>query len=138
MAFEWKDRYSLGIKEIDEQHQKLFAIGNQVYDLAILNDSYDHYDEIMQLLQKLYDYTEYHFGYEENLIQTHNYQETDQHKKMHHFFVDKIRSILAKDIDENQQEAVLEILNFLSEWISSHILIADRKYVDDFKARGII
>jgi len=68
VAFEWKDRYSLNIGEIDKQHKRLFEIGARVYDLAVLNDSYDHYDEIMKTLDELLEYTEYHFRYEENIM----------------------------------------------------------------------
>jgi len=138
MSFQWKERYMLGIDEIDKQHKKLFEIGNHVYDIAILNDSFDHYDEIMTLLQELYDYTQYHFGYEEELMKAHNYQGCAQQEHEHQFFVQKIESTLSDDIDNHQQETILEILNFLSEWISSHIMISDRKYADDFKARGIL
>ena len=68
MAFKWKERYKLGIEEIDRQHKNLFDIGARVYDLAVLKDSYDHYDEIMSVLNELLDYTKYHFTYEEDLI----------------------------------------------------------------------
>lgn len=33
-----------------------------------------------------------------------------------------------EDIDDNQRKVILEIIDFLSEWISKHIMIADRKY----------
>ncbi|MEG6612338.1 bacteriohemerythrin [Pseudoclostridium thermosuccinogenes] len=137
MAFEWKDRYKLDIEEIDKQHRRLFDIGARVYDLAVLNDSYDHYDEIMQLIGELLDYTEYHFTFEENLLEKYNYGELDKQKQEHEFYVRKIKSISSKDIDEDQKQATLEIVDFLSEWISSHILFSDRKYAVYFKENGI-
>ncbi len=138
MSFQWKDRYALGIPEIDRQHGKLFEIGTKVYDLALLNDSYDHYDEIMGVLQELLDYTEYHFNYEEELMKTHNYDGIEQQHKDHSFYVLKIKSISSKDIDENQQKTTIEIVDFLSDWISSHILLSDRNYATFFKEKGII
>lgn len=138
MSFQWKDRYNLNIDEIDKQHKKLFEIGARVYDLAILDDSYDHYDEIMVLLNELLEYTEYHFTFEENLMKTYKYDGFGEQHQEHGFYVNKIKSISSKDIDNNQQKTIIEIVDFLSEWISSHILFSDRKYATYFKEKGIV
>lgn len=138
MAFEWKERYNLHIEEIDKQHKRLFAIGARVYDLAVLDDSYDHYDEIQEMLNELLEYTEYHFNYEENIMKTHNYTGFTQQLHEHRFYINKIKTISNRDIDEDQHQAVLDIVDFLSEWISSHILFEDRKYAAYFEENGII
>lgn len=138
MSFEWKDRYSLQIPEIDAQHKKLFEIGNRAYELAFLNDGCDHYDEIMAIIDELFNYTKYHFQYEEELMEKHLYSGLGSQCKEHNFYINKIKNLSGEEIDEDQQKAVLDILDFLSEWISSHILISDRKYADDFRKRGLI
>lgn len=137
MAFQWKNRYILNIEEIDKQHRKLFEIGERVYYLAILNDSYDHFDEIMAIMNELLEYTEYHFNYEENIIKTYKFDGYGQQQQEHESYVIKIKSIYSKDIDNNQQQTIIEIVDFLSEWISSHILFSDRKYATYFKEQGI-
>jgi len=137
MSFKWKDRYLLGIEEIDNQHRKLFEIGRKAYDIAVLNDSYDHYDEIMEIIDELLNYAEYHFKYEENLINSYNFDGLGQQRQEHEFYVKRIKDILSKDIDSDQQQATLEIVDFLSEWISNHILFSDRKYAIYFKEKGI-
>lgn len=138
MAFEWKDRYSLDIGVIDEQHKRLFEIGARVYDLASSDDSFDRYDEILEMLNQLLEYTEYHFNYEEGIMQTHKYAALGQQTQQHEFYVKRIKGISSRDIDEDQQKAVLDIVDFLSEWISSHILLEDRKYAAYFKENGIV
>jgi len=137
MAFEWKERYNLGIEEIDKQHKRLFEIGAKVYDIAILNNSFDHYDEIMKVLDELLEYTEYHFKYEEELMKKYDYTDYDQQQHDHTFYVNKIKSISSKDVDNNQHKTIMEIVDFLSEWISSHILFSDRSYANYFKEKGI-
>lgn len=137
MAFQWKDRYTLGIPEIDKQHKRLFEIGARVYDLAMLNDSYDHYDEIIECLHELLAYTEYHFKYEEQLMEDHQFSGQDQQETEHQFYVQKIRNISKRDIDSDQQKTTMEIVDFLSEWISGHIVFSDRKYATEFKEKGI-
>lgn len=138
MSFQWKERYKLNIDEIDRQHRKLFEIGARVYDLAALNDSYDHYDEVIALLNELLEYTEYHFKYEENIMKTYNYDEFEQQKHDHAFYISKFKSISSEDVDSNQQKTILEIVDFLSVWISNHILLSDRKYAIYFKEKGIV
>lgn len=134
MAFEWKDRYKLNIEEIDKQHQKLFEIGARVYDLTRLDSAYDRYDEIMEVIQELLDYTQYHFKYEEELLEKYKYQHLATHIKEHNYFVGKIKSLLSRDIDEAQMETLQDIVDFLSEWISTHIMFEDRKYTEVVKA----
>jgi len=138
MAFKWKERYKLGIEEIDRQHKNLFDIGARVYDLAVLKDSYDHYDEIISVLNELLGYTRYHFTYEEELIKKHGYDGLEEQQKGHEFYVEKIKSIASKDIDSDQYKTIIELVDFLSEWISSHILLMDRKYAMYFKEKGIV
>ena len=60
MAFEWKERYMLGIEEVDKQHKKLFEIGARAYELTRLDNAYDRYDDIMEVLKELFDYAQYH------------------------------------------------------------------------------
>lgn len=139
MSFQWKERYSLGINEIDVQHKKLFEIGQKAYEIAILDDGYDHYDEIMTILDELLEYTEYHFSYEEKLLKNYDYKETHNQEEEHYYYVYKIKSLSSKDdIDDNQRKTILEILDFLSQWISSHIMLSDRKYAVFLKEKGII
>jgi len=137
MAFEWKDRYQLGIAEVDKQHKRLFEIGARVYDLALLNDSYDHYDEVMALLNELLEYTEYHFGFEEDMMKRYNYNDLEKQEQEHGFYTKRIRDISPEEVDNTQNQTIIQLVDFLSEWISSHILLSDRKYAAYFKENGI-
>ena len=138
MAFQWKERYKLGIPEIDMQHKKLFEIGNRAYDIAMSDYDYDRYDDIMSIIYELLEYTKYHFNYEEKLMEKYGYTGIDSQKTEHNFYIDKISNISPSAIDDDQEKAILDILGFLSQWISTHILFSDRKYVDEFKQKGIL
>ncbi|WIV10652.1 bacteriohemerythrin [Proteiniborus sp. MB09-C3] len=133
MIFKWKDNFSIGIEEIDKQHKRLFEIGGEIYNLAILKDGQDHYDEIIRLLNSLKDYTVYHFGFEENLMKKYNYEDIEKHKGQHDKFIEKLNEIETQDIDSRQKKVVLDILDFVINWISSHILGSDFKYKDIIK-----
>ncbi len=137
MSFQWKERYAIGIETIDSQHKRLFEIGAKAYELGLLNDGYDHYDEIVVLLRELKDYTDYHFSYEEQLMQELGYSDIEAHKQQHGICIERITALCEKDIDQDQQAAILEVMDFLSEWISSHIMLTDKKYTAFFKEKGV-
>ncbi|AGX44276.1 bacteriohemerythrin [Clostridium saccharobutylicum] len=129
MAFEWKERYNLNIGEIDKQHKKLMEIGKRAYEIAIIDDEYDRYDEIMTILDELLEYTKYHFEYEENMLKQYKYEHVHAQEEEHEYYIYKINQVSSReDIDDNQRKIILEIIDFLSQWISSHIMLEDRKY----------
>jgi len=135
MYFNWKDEYAVGIETIDRQHRHLFEIGGRLVDLA--NDDYDHYDEIMEVIQELKDYTVYHFGFEEELMQKYGYPDYETHKFHHFFAMKKIQKFEEEDFDLNQKEAVMKLVAFISDWVSNHILNEDQKYKDFFIEKGV-
>ncbi|MFN3309093.1 MAG: bacteriohemerythrin, partial [Anaerolineales bacterium] len=62
----WSDEFSVNIKEIDNQHRQLIEMVNQLQramkegkGAAALND----------ILQRLIDYTDYHFSTEERMME---------------------------------------------------------------------
>ncbi|MGE4282482.1 MAG: bacteriohemerythrin [Clostridia bacterium] len=137
MLFKWKDTFSCNIEEIDRQHKKLFELGSKLDDIISLKDGYDHYDEIMEVLAELRDYTVYHFGYEEALMKEHNFEQLESHKYQHELFVDKINEVYNKNIDDNQERVTFEILMFVADWISTHILKTDMNYKDFLNEKGL-
>lgn len=126
--FEWRNEFSTNIPEIDSQHKKLFEIGTRLYDIVALKDETDHYDEITAILDELKDYTDYHFGFEENVLKQRGYEQFETHKMEHDFFVKKLRKIEASDFDENQSESMIKMVTFVADWISAHILQSDAHY----------
>ncbi len=134
----WKEEFSVNFEEIDNQHKRLFEIGSKIYDIIELNDNCDHYDEIMEILNELTDYTVFHFEYEENLLKNLGYTELEHQKFEHMFFVKKLRKLASKDIDKDQTESASDIAKFVIDWVSGHILKSDMKYKDFLKEKGII
>ena len=121
----WKDEYKIGVETIDNQHKKLFEIANTAYEL-LKNDTYiDKYDRIVQILEELKEYTKFHFKSEEEYMESIGYKRLLSQKVAHNDFIDKIYSINLSEIDENQDEYILEILDFIVNWISVHILESD-------------
>jgi hemerythrin len=137
MYFKWKEEYCTGIDVIDKQHKQLLEIGARIFDLANAKDGYDRYDEILEVLYELKDYTVYHFGFEEELMVKHGYEHYEPHKFQHYFVIKKINKFQNEDIDSEQGETILKLAEFISDWISNHILVEDMKYKEFFIGNGV-
>ncbi|MDP4147119.1 MAG: bacteriohemerythrin [Bacillota bacterium] len=128
--FLWKEEYELGIEKIDNEHQKLFEIANKGYEL-LKNDFYvDKYDRIMDIIVELKDYAQFHFSAEEEYLASIGYKKLFTHKIQHDYFMQKISNVNIKEIDNNQDKYIQDILDFIVTWIKEHILEKDREYVE--------
>lgn len=126
---QWKESYRLGIDEIDDQHKKLFEIANRAYELLKNDFVTDKYDRIVSIIEELKDYTVYHFSFEENYMASINYRKLLSHKVIHDDFIAKITEVDLDNVDENQDEYLMGILDFVVEWIEQHILGTDKLIV---------
>ena len=127
MKYEFTKDYHTGIDFIDEEHAKLFEIANRAYDLLTNQFVTDKYDAIVAVLEELRDYTKYHFNHEEEYMKSINYPKRFSQLHQHTQFINKLESYNLKEIDVNQQEGLMEILDFLALWRQSHIKGMDKK-----------
>jgi len=123
--FEMKEEYKLGISKIDMEHEKLFEIGERAYKLLISPFEMDKYDKIVAIIQELKQYTIYHFKNEEDYMESINYKRLFTQKMDHANFIKKLDEINLVKVDQNQDEAIMEILTFLNRWLTNHILEKD-------------
>lgn len=127
--YEWNENYSVDIRTIDDDHQGLFRLINQLFDAM----SHGMAKEILQeTLGHLIDYTKTHFKREEMYFLTTNYPETVEHKLQHELFIEKIDT-LKKQFDEGDKQISVELIKYLSDWLINHILISDRRYMNHLK-----
>jgi len=128
--FNWSENYETGINEIDEQHRKLVAIGAKLEDMLYVGHSIDYYDYIIETINELRDYTEYHFSFEEKKMEERGYDRFELHRMEHLYFIKRIDKLSLQDIDSQQISVIQEALVFLSKWLFGHILKEDMMYVD--------
>ncbi len=124
--YSFKDEYRTGIESIDLEHQKLFEIAERAYETLMDDLIPDKYDYIVDVLNELKDYAAFHFRNEEEYMISIRYKRLISQKASHNEFIEKISSYNLSDIDENQKEVILEILNYLSDWLIHHIVGSDK------------
>ncbi|MCY6959412.1 bacteriohemerythrin [Clostridium brassicae] len=122
----WKDEFLTGIELIDNQHKKLFEIANRAYKLLKSDFFTDKYDRILEILEELKSYTKYHFKSEEEYMMSINYKKFFSQKMEHDAFIKKLDEVNLKDLDENQDKYLMDILEFIVDWIVNHILGKDK------------
>lgn len=120
----WDQSLSVGVKEIDLQHQKLIDMVNQLHQAM---SSGQGKELLSRLLAALVNYTKVHFQTEERLMQKASYPHYAEHKKEHDTLTAKAVD-LKNRFDTGQNMITLQVMNFLSDWLKHHILGTDKKY----------
>ena len=124
--YEMKPEYYTGIDFIDEEHAKLFSIANRAYELLMNDFIPDKYDYIVEVINELKDYTQTHFDHEEKYMESIGYKRILSQKVSHDDFIEKLGEYDADNIDENQKDSLLELLEFLTNWLIEHIFKKDK------------
>ena len=132
---QWKEEYEVGVVEIDEQHQKLIDIANRVYELMRNELALDKYDQIVEILQELKEYTVYHFHFEEGLMQKAKYKKRFSHKILHQNFLAQVEAVDLSAVDENQEAYLIQIMDFIANWLIEHIVGEDKKVGQSVRAQ---
>ena len=72
------------------------------------------------MLEKLYDYTVKHLADEEAYMESIHYNKLFTQKIQHQAFMESHNKE-----EENQDEQIMKILTYLTEWLVNHILYVD-------------
>lgn len=129
----WGDKYKLGFKPIDDQHQVLVRMIGELSDVIRANQSKLILE---QLFSDLVNYTVVHFAMEERLMQTYVYPASVGHIKEHENLKKTAVDLQTKYLN-GKKSITLETIVFLNEWLAGHILKVDRQFADFLKARGV-
>jgi len=129
----WSAQLSVGIDSIDEQHKKLINMINALNDAIADGSSKD-------IMQKVFDglavYTEKHFSYEEKLFAQYGYQESEAHKAEHQALMNQV-SELKQKMEQGDFMIGIEVMAFLKEWLTNHIMRTDKAYSEFLVSKGV-
>ncbi len=131
----WNDDFSVGVKELDEQHQKLIAIINKLF--ALYSEKKFNNVDVNPIFKELMDYANQHLAAKEHDFTLYNYPKKDQHIAMHNAYRQKITELELDYKKENSEKTLYAINNFLNEWWVWHINNVDKEYTFYFNANGL-
>ena len=129
----WESEYSVGVKEIDDQHIELMEKINDLISRSINNpdDGVRCFEEMMNAV---IERSEIHFRTEENLLQKTDYKVFEDHKKEHDELMAKVESIKSEIKKMKVKSDLYNLTTSFREWFLSHILLYDKEARDSLKA----
>lgn len=132
-AVEWSDDFSVKVSLMDDEHKVLFNLINDL-NSAMMDGQSSR--EIGKILDSLIDYTEYHFNHEEEMLKKISYPNISEQEKYHKLFVNKMKEF-KKEMESGEVLLSVKIIDFLKDWLVSHIVNIDTKYSGFTNERGI-
>jgi hemerythrin len=122
---EWTDQFSVGVAVFDDEHKKLIAIINTLYDsVAAGADKL----ALQRVCDDLVDYTISHFRHEEEYFEEWGYPDAKDHVASHEALRRQVFEYRNRIRSAESSELASELLRFLREWLARHIMIEDRTY----------
>jgi hemerythrin len=130
---QWTPDFSVGVDALDSDHKVLINLINQLDDAIKGNEPRETVEKV---LESLLDYTDYHFRREEALMQAAGYPDVDAHKRTHGTLRAQVADIRDRYLRNPESIHAREVLSFLKNWLTAHIVGRDRLYTPFLLSRA--
>jgi hemerythrin len=129
----WNASYSVNVKLIDEQHKKWIDILNELHDAM---KSGKGKDKLGGILAELVEYTKVHFAMEERLMQQSGYPHFEGHQRIHADMAREVETLYSR-YRAGEPVLSIDVMQFLKNWLSEHIMTTDKNYSPFLNSKGI-
>ena len=123
--YKWCESMSVGVALLDSDHQALIHLINRLHETLEGEEDQGVLDEIFD---RLVAYVDHHFAREEMVMEACGYPLADGHREEHRRFTQEIRYVRDRYLKGGDAGIGQELLEFLKNWLSHHILIQDMDY----------
>jgi hemerythrin-like metal-binding protein len=130
----WTEEMSVGVKALDEDHKKLVALLNELHEGILAGQQKVVLEKV---IEKLVEYTIFHFGREEKLFTDAGFPASAEHKREHDLLSRRARNLQSRFECGQSTQLSLESMEFLKSWLTSHIMGSDQEYRPYLQAKGI-
>ncbi len=131
MAFvDWTTTYTVNNVTLDEQHQKLFKIINDLHEAMFSKKGREF---VATTIRALADYTQNHFAEEERQMAACAYPGLAEHQAAHQKLIKMVTDIEKRYLETHESMGG-DVIGFLvSDWLIKHILSMDKQYAPYMK-----
>ena len=129
----WKDEFSVGVETLDRQHRQIIEVINSLIDKPRI---FFRSQNVSSALMDLTNYVSEHFLLEERLLQENGYPTLLEHSKRHTLYSNRIADFCKESLHE-KSEVPDELMAFLTDWWTNHILHEDMKYKAFFEEKDV-
>lgn len=120
----WNDEFSVGVRKMDIQHQRIIRIYNTLVDKT---QAHPRSDTVSKILEELVEYASEHFKCEEQLLAEYDHPDLEQQKAEHRGFRKQAGEFCELALADDE-EMTRNLLIYLHDWWTDHILCKDKKY----------
>lgn len=131
MSFvDWSASYSVHDSTLDQQHQKMFKIINELHDAMFAKKGREI---ISTTIRELIEYARTHFAEEERQMAAHDFPGLAEHKAAHQALL-KVVTDIERRYQQTHESVAGDVIGFLiSDWLVKHILGMDKQYAPYLK-----
>jgi hemerythrin-like metal-binding protein len=120
---EWRDEFSVGIPEVDHEHQQLVGLINDLHD-AMSGENATM--AVTDFLGEIHAHVAAHFALEEKIMRERHYDQYQDHKQDHERLLDDISDIMDA-YEENDFYSDKEFASTLEYWFTNHFKTRDAR-----------
>jgi hemerythrin len=131
---EWDEKMSVGVKAMDDDHKALVGLLNEMSEAL---DSEQERKVLGAVLERMIQYTKDHLAREERLLAEHGYPDCTEHHKGHDLMIATALQAQASFRVGRSEMLSDEMLQFLKNWLESHIMGTDKEYGPFLNSKGI-
>lgn len=128
----WSPNLSVGVTEIDSDHQELIALMNAL-DGEV--EGAGEHGAITRRLDALIARTDSHFRREEEIMRQEHYPDVEHHARVHQALIEEIREL--REAHLAGTDIGPEITDFIKRWLISHIMESDKHLGGYLEGRGV-
>ena len=129
----WSDEYSVGIPSLDDQHKVLVSVIGRLQEALARGLASE---ELPALIEMLVTYARYHFAWEEQLLESHGFEELSAHRDEHARLTAQVLAFQEKAVG-GRLFLGTPVLRFLRNWLIEHIQGTDSHYGTFLAQRGV-
>jgi len=129
----WDNEFEIGIPIIDEQHHKFIDMVSEIQS-TLLTASKEH---LIRFFSFIYDYMINHFKTEELIMLECHYPDIEVHAEEHREFREKIDFFYENFKKNNTQFIIVNIVDFMKDWIIGHLLSSDKAVGEWYRANQL-
>ncbi len=131
----WKDVFNIGIKVIDDEHQRLFMIINKLF--ALKEEEKRSRKVCQEGIKYFKEHALKHFEAEERYMELIAYEGIDVHKRLHRDFRENSLPALERELEREDYSpaAVDHFLAVCAGWLIGHTLTEDKAIAGEKRSR---
>ena len=135
----WNESMTVGVKQFDRDHKRLFYMMVHLNGVLQLEDRRGQIPEgeIDYAVKELEKYFRGHLFREENVMARAGYPDIEAHVEEHCHFMIRVNEISHLSTGSTSAERAREIVQFMYEWLTRHIIVTDRKYMEFLNSKDI-